>query len=73
MQNRPPRWAKKIRVALQEGMRNLRRLMAGAPKCTKCGAIYRQEDITVDDPCPECAGTMLPCEGVVTRLPTGRS
>ena len=65
--------AQVIRVALQEGMRNLRRLMAGAPKCTKCGAIYRQEDITVDDPCPECAGTMLPCEGVVTRLPTGRS
>ena len=62
-----------IRVALREGLRELRCLMAGAPKCTKCGAIYHPEDATVDDPCPECGGTMLPFEGVVTRLPTGRS
>ena len=65
--------AQVMRVALREGLRNLRRLMAGAPRCTKCGAIYRPEDITVDEPCPECGGTMLPFEGVVTRLPTGRS
>ena len=53
--------ARIVRAALGEGLRELRGLMADAPKCQSCGEMYHPEGAT-PEVCPECGGTLAKLE-----------
>ena len=55
--------ARVARSALGEGLRELRGLMADAPKCQSCGQMYHVPPEAVPpEVCPECGGTLAKLE-----------